>query len=139
MTDHDERWADVAAAINQRLTERAWHQADLVRESGVSAFTVRRLMQGSHQNYREANLGRVSRALWGDQAVIRRILEGTPPSGRSAEQRDDERSPVEVEILRDPGLTPDQQDLLIVAYRGAITRTLKARSGEVDGEQHGFG
>lgn len=132
VNEQPERWTHLAAAIRERLSELAWSQADLVRASGVSSFTVRRLMNGEHGNYREANLGRVSQALWGDTRALSRILDGDAVEDPPAEDDGDE---VVQAILRSRRLTADQRDLLIVAYRGAIARN-EGRAGQVDGEQH---
>lgn len=59
----DERWEKVGAHINKRMTELGMSQADLVRQSGVSEFTVRKLMRGLPGRYRPDRLAKVAIAL----------------------------------------------------------------------------
>lgn len=74
-------WSVLAAkGINERLSDLGWSQSDLVRESGVSATTIRWLQNGDHRTYRDQTLARVSKALgWPPGALRRLLLEGTKP------------------------------------------------------------
>lgn len=80
MIDTKERWGAVAEAITARMAELALSQADLVRTSGVSDATIRKLMRGEAGNYRPDRLAKVSQALgWGPDGIDR-IRAGTQPN-----------------------------------------------------------
>lgn len=89
------RWHLVSVAVLDRMDSKAMSQADLVRESGVSDFTVRKVMRGEPGNYRPDRLAKISVALgqssnWiaeilkrGD-AMVRLNADGVPTHIRSA-------------------------------------------------------
>lgn len=79
MVDTKQRWVDVGEAIRARMTSLAMSQADLVRESGVSDFTVRKLMRGEAGSYRPDRLAKVATALRWQTDAIDRILGGEQP------------------------------------------------------------
>lgn len=79
MGTHDQRWQAVAAHVAEAMTARALSQADLADASGVSAYTVRRVMHGETGNYRPDRLRKISRALGWSADSIERILAGGEP------------------------------------------------------------
>ena len=141
MTDHAERWTDVRTAIGTAMADKGWAQADLMRASGVSDYTIRKIVNGEPGNYRDSILAKVSKALWGDAHGITRILEGGEPSAGAGHEGEDSSDEVVVAILRSQRITDDQRDLLLTMYRGAVARTAGAKgSGSpIHGEHHGFG
>lgn len=72
---HD-KWTAVASAINARLKDLGWGQADLVRKSGVNDLTIRNLQKAKQESYRATTLARVSRALGWPADGIEGIAEG---------------------------------------------------------------
>lgn len=79
MSDDQARWHAAAGAINERMHQLGLSQVDLIRRSGVSAFTVRRLQKGVPANYREANVAKVCLALGWTADSLRRLLNGDDP------------------------------------------------------------
>jgi DNA-binding Xre family transcriptional regulator len=119
MSDHPDRWPAVKARIAAAMADKGWGQADLIRASGVSDFTIRRLMNGEPGNYRASILGRVSKALWGDPQGITRILAGDEPSA-GPDERDDDTDEVVIAIQRSPHLDPAGKRLILAAYRSIV-------------------
>lgn len=74
-----ERWALVAVFVITAMQEKAWSQADLVRASGVSEFTVRKILKATPGNYRPDRLAKLSTALGWSGDSIQRILDGEEP------------------------------------------------------------
>lgn len=139
MSDQPERWDEVAAAVTAEMERRAWGQVDLVKASGVSSFTVRKVMRGEPGNYRPANLGRISRALWGDPNRLRAILEGSADVPGSEREDSGDEVPVVAAILADPWLNQTQKDMLILGYRTAIAGTaVEGGLSEHDRKLHGL-
>lgn len=66
-------------AIEERLDDLGWNQFDLVRESGVSATTIRWLQTGVERTYRPGTLAKVSKALGWPSGAIRQMLNGEEP------------------------------------------------------------
>lgn len=79
MTPTDDRWAEVARYVADAMKRHAMSQTDLSSKSGVSAFTVRRVMRGEAGRYREDRLAKISRALGWPGNGIERILTGDTP------------------------------------------------------------
>lgn len=70
-------WQDVANAIDRRLAELGWSQMDLVRQSGVSDATVRRLQRGGGDGgFRSSSLAEVSKALGWQPEALARVSRG---------------------------------------------------------------
>lgn len=79
MSDHSERWSNIGQAIVERMDEIPMSQAELVKASGVSDFTIRKLMRGTPGNYRPDRLRKVSKALgWAPGAILGATSD--PPS-----------------------------------------------------------
>lgn len=89
-------WGAVSRAINQRMKEFGWDQADLVRRAGVSDPTVRHLQRGTKSQYRRSSLRKVSVALLWPPDGIERLAEGATVEDLerqlSAVARDSERA-----------------------------------------------
>lgn len=68
--------AATADSIRERLDDLGWNQFDLVRESGVSATTIRWLQTGVQRTYRPTSLAKVSKALGWPAGALRQMLEG---------------------------------------------------------------
>lgn len=79
MTPTDDRWDDVAKHVADAMQRQAMSQTDLAAKSGVSAFTVRRVMRGESGRYREDRLAKISVALGWPGNGIDRILRGETP------------------------------------------------------------
>lgn len=73
------RWANVGAAITERMHELGIDQTRLIEASGVSDFTIRDLMKGVPRNYRDRSLWSVSKALGWSHESIHCILGAQPP------------------------------------------------------------
>lgn len=65
-----------ASSINERLDDLGWNQFDLVRESGVSATTIRWLQTGVERDYRPGTLAKISKAVGWPAGAIRQMLRG---------------------------------------------------------------
>lgn len=76
----DEAVERLAAAIRERMDVLAMSQSELVRASGVSAATVRKIMAGVSGNYQQHILGKISLALGWTPTSSTRILGGQLPS-----------------------------------------------------------
>jgi transcriptional regulator with XRE-family HTH domain len=66
-------------AIQERLDDLGWNQFDLVRESNVSATTIRWLQSGVERTYRPGTLAKISKALGWPAGAIRQMLAGEQP------------------------------------------------------------
>lgn len=73
-----ESWEAVGDAIQARLDELGWEQVDLVRASGISDTTVRRLQRGDGGRFQRSTLTRVALALGWPADAVWRILAGEP-------------------------------------------------------------
>lgn len=97
MADSDERWRNIGDAVTARARELAFSQADLVRASGVSDATVRRVMRGEDGNYRADRLAKISQALgWGPHGIERMIAGKEPDDVRAS--TDDRVTTLEREV-----------------------------------------
>lgn len=66
------------------MAQRGMSQSELVRASGVSAFTIRKVMQGVAGRYQAAKLAKISTALGGPAEALRLLYAGeTPPAAPS--------------------------------------------------------
>lgn len=72
-------WQAVADAINARLKELDWNQADLVERSEPSDLTIRDLQLARRTVYRKGTLRSVSSALGWTPDSIGRISRGLEP------------------------------------------------------------
>lgn len=81
MTTTRPDWPAVERAVNDRLSELGWTQADLVRESRISDATIRRLQNASRAEggFRRDVLAAVSRALGWPPGTLTAISRGDPP------------------------------------------------------------
>lgn len=94
----EDRWAIVGEAVTDWMTEQAWSQADLIRESGVSDMTIRPIIEGQPGNYRPATLAKISKALRRPPDALSRIRDGADP-GEFPRGDDDEAPPPWEELL----------------------------------------
>lgn len=85
MTDHENRWAAVQDHVAAAMKKQRLSQAELVRASGVSDFTVRKVMNGTPGNYRPDRLAKIAYALGWEADGIERILDGGFPVQRGLE------------------------------------------------------
>lgn len=79
MADADERWTAVAEHVAEAMTAQAMSQAELVRRSGVSEWTVRKVMRGTPGSHRPDRLRKIARALGWSADSIERVLDGGEP------------------------------------------------------------
>lgn len=70
---------DLADSIARRLAELGWNQAELVRQSGVSAYTVRKMMAGEEVGYRVDVKRKIAVALGWTPDSLDRTLRGDEP------------------------------------------------------------
>jgi transcriptional regulator with XRE-family HTH domain len=82
MTDSQQRWALIRDVVRERMRDLAISQAELVRASGVSDFTVRKVMNGTPGNYRESNLAKMALALGWTPTAFADLLAGRRPTVR---------------------------------------------------------
>lgn len=73
-------WDAVGMALRQRMAALALTQAELAKQSGVSDFTLRKIMRGDEGNYRPALLAKIATALGWTPSSIDDILAGGEPS-----------------------------------------------------------
>lgn len=112
--------AQVMTAVAARLDELRMSQADLVRASGVSHPTVRRLQfEGVVPSRPKA--AAIAEALGWPPDAFDRIVEGGDPSPGAVDVAK-ARAAVEAAISTDPNLTPELRSALLTAYRGLIAR-----------------
>jgi len=106
----------------------------------MSAAALRKIESGTAPTPRAAKRLALMRALRWPPDALDRLAEGDDPHALDGPATTSSGgSPVEVAILSDPGLDDIQKDLLLVAYRGAVDRTRKARSGQIHSDQHRLG
>jgi transcriptional regulator with XRE-family HTH domain len=104
MSDQQERWTAVGEAVEAQMAVRGMSQVDLVRASGISVQTVRRISRGVPGNYRPSSLRKLSLALWDHGLVLDRILAGESYDAIRAELAPMDRELEEFEAhLRDLG------------------------------------
>ena len=73
-------WAAVARAVSERMDELGMSQMDLVRRSGVSDATIRRLTRGDDRyGFRRTSLAAVSKALGWRPDALTAISRGEDP------------------------------------------------------------
>lgn len=114
MTDQDERWALVAAAIERRMSELRLTKAELSRRSGVSEPTLAGYLRGSPIRRRDKRWELCLALEWTPDSVDRLL------DGGEAKERDDATSAVILAIEADPQLTPRLKAALRAAYQAAV-------------------
>lgn len=72
-------WPRVARLVNERMDELGLTQMDLVRRSGVSDATVRKIMRGTRMAYRRPSLSEISKALGWQPNTLERLSQGEDP------------------------------------------------------------
>ena len=71
----------VAEAVRARLDELGWTQVELVRQAGVSSFTVQRMVNEEDATFRLEIKRKVSTALGWTPDSLDRIARGDAPCG----------------------------------------------------------
>lgn len=72
-------WPRAARFVNGRMDELGMTQMDLVRRSGVSDATVRKVMRGTKMAYRQSSLAEISKALGWPPNTLERLSQGEEP------------------------------------------------------------
>jgi transcriptional regulator with XRE-family HTH domain len=72
-------WSRLAELVDKQMTDQGMSQADLERKSGVSDFTIRKVLKGDQHNYRGPILRKLSLALgWTADSAERILNLGEP-------------------------------------------------------------
>lgn len=132
MTDQPERWQAVGDAIRERMNVLGLSQAELVKGSGVSDFTIRKLMRGEPGNYRADRLAKIERALDWPGSSFDDILAGdsigTTIRKQLLERRDSEARRVQELLDIGPDDRTDAEEALLerLDHEAQITNRLLA-------------
>lgn len=89
MTDSENRWERVGAAVAERMAQLGLGPTELAKKAGVSRETIRPLIQAERDAYRNTTLHRLSLALWERPDAIDRLLSGEelmPPLSKEIDE-----------------------------------------------------
>lgn len=74
----EQDWPRAGQVMREQMAELGWNQMELVRRSGVSDATIRKLMRGVRQAYRPQSLAEISKALGWPPQTMERLSRGEP-------------------------------------------------------------